>query len=173
VTTGGRDQPPEDQDEEGEPRRRGDTAMNLLDELRSLDPRDPGRGPAGARRRGRVVRFLALRWWCLIPGLERAAPGAAAASGQEQQLRQEFRRKHAKAGQPRGLQQQLKDIERSFARCCAAPRQDRGAELLVTSRRRLAAGSRRSCSASRAEEDFYAELPSRSAERQLPPVREL
>src|SRR5256886_17607929 len=89
--------------------------MNLLDELRALDPRDPGRCPLPVRV-GRVAAAILgltllggylLVWNEQLPELQRH-------QDEEQHLRQEFRTKHAKAVNLDVYRQQLKDIERSF-----------------------------------------------------------
>jgi type IV pilus assembly protein PilO len=89
--------------------------MNLLDELRSLDPRDPGRWPLAVRASVVGVCFAVLSilaiyffvWTDLNPQLE-------SLQNQEAQLRNEFRTKHAKATNLEVYKQQLADIEKSF-----------------------------------------------------------
>ena len=89
--------------------------MNLLEELRSLDPRDPGRGPLAVRIGSVGACFLVLAgmasyllvWQGLNPQLETL-------QDQELQLRTEFRTKHAKATNLDVYKQQLVDIEKSF-----------------------------------------------------------
>jgi type IV pilus assembly protein PilO len=89
--------------------------MNLLEELRSLDPRDPGRWPLAVRAGAVGLCFLVLSgiatymfvWQGLNPQREQL-------QDQEQQLRSEFRAKHAKATNLDVYKQQLVDIEKSF-----------------------------------------------------------
>ncbi len=89
--------------------------MNLLQELRALDPRDPGRWPFAVRAGAvgvcfAVVTLMALYffvWTDLNPQLQQL-------EDQEQQLRQEFRNKHSKATNLDVYKQQLADIEKSF-----------------------------------------------------------
>src|SRR5262245_13164545 len=89
--------------------------MNLMEELRSLDPRDPGRWPLAVRAGAVALCFIVLTgvltyvfvWEDQRPELQRHEDA-------EQQLRQEFRTKHAKAVNLEVYKQQLKDIERSF-----------------------------------------------------------
>ncbi len=89
--------------------------MNLLEELRSLDPRDPGRWPFVVRASAVGVCFLVLAgvatyvlvWQGLNPQREQL-------EDQETQLRTEFRTKHAKATNLDVYKQQLVDIEKSF-----------------------------------------------------------
>src|SRR6185295_18650937 len=89
--------------------------MNLVEELRSLDPQDPGRWPLPIRIGAIVLWFLVLSiilsyflvWQNQQPELERR-------EADERTLRDEFRNKHAKAVNLEVYKQQLKDIERSF-----------------------------------------------------------
>jgi len=89
--------------------------MKLLEELRSLDPRDPGRWPFAFRAGVVIVSFAVLSlvatyffvWTDLNPQLEQL-------QNQEQQLRGEFRSKHSKATNLDVYKQQLADIEKSF-----------------------------------------------------------
>ena len=105
--------------------------MNLLEELRSLDPRDPGRWPLPVRA-GAVAGWPS---WCsrrcrhLLLGLERTAPAAAAVRRRGAAAAQEFRDKHAKAVNLERLQAAAEG-HRALLRRDAAPAagQDRGAE---------------------------------------------
>ena len=89
--------------------------MNLLEELRSLDPRDPGRWPLVVRAGAVAVAFVALSalltyflvWQDKSAELQRH-------QDVENGLRGEFKTKHAKAVNLEVYKQQLKDIERSF-----------------------------------------------------------
>jgi type IV pilus assembly protein PilO len=89
--------------------------MNLLEELRALDPRDPGRWPFLVRAGAVSTCFFVLAllaiyffvWTDLNPQLQQL-------QDQEQQLRDEFRNKHAKATNLDVYKQQLADIEKSF-----------------------------------------------------------
>jgi len=138
--------------------------MNLLEELRSLDPRDPGRWPlpvlAGAVGLWLVVLTFVLTyfivWQDQKPELDRY-------QGEEQQLRDEFRRKHAKAVNLEVYKQQLKDIERSFgALLRQLPGKTEVPNLLVDiSQTGLAAGLQEKLfqPGSEQKKDFYAELP--------------
>jgi type IV pilus assembly protein PilO len=89
--------------------------MNLLEELRALDPRDPGRWPFLVRAGAVGACFFVLAllaiyffvWTDLNPQLQQL-------QDQEQQLRDEFRNKHAKATNLDVYKQQLADIEKSF-----------------------------------------------------------
>src|SRR3984893_15892254 len=138
--------------------------MNLLEELRSLDPRDPGRWPLPVRAGAVAVAFVALTlvgiyflvWNGQRPELQRHL-------AQEQQLRQEFRDKHAKAVNLEVYKQQLKDIERSFgALLRQLPGKPDVPSLLVdSSPTGLAAGLEEKLFQPEPEHkmDFYAELP--------------
>jgi type IV pilus assembly protein PilO len=138
--------------------------MNLLDELRSLDPREPGRWPLAVRAGAVGVAFLALTLlgiYFLVWNEQR--PELQRHQAQEQQLRQEFRDKHAKAVNLEVYKQQLKDIERSFgALLRQLPGKTEVPSLLVDiSQTGLAAGLEEKLFQPEPEHkmDFYAELP--------------
>jgi type IV pilus assembly protein PilO len=86
-----------------------------LDELRQLDPRDPGRWPLPVRLGAIGLFFVVLSilllyflvWTSKKDELE-------AKERQEQTLREEFRTKHAKAVNLELYKQQLADIQKSF-----------------------------------------------------------
>jgi type IV pilus assembly protein PilO len=138
--------------------------MNLLEELRALDPRDPGRWPLPIRAGAVGVAFIALSvvgiyflvWTEQRPELQRR-------QDEEQQLRQQFKDKHAKAVNLEVYKQQLKDIERSFgALLRQLPGKTEVPSLLVDiSQTGLAAGLEEKLFQPEAEQkkDFYAELP--------------
>jgi type IV pilus assembly protein PilO len=138
--------------------------MNLLEELRALDPRDPGRWPLAIRAGAVGVAFLVLSvvgiyflvWNEQRPELERR-------QDEEQQLRQQFREKHSKAVNLDVYKQQLKDIERSFgALLRQLPGKTEVPNLLVDiSQTGLAAGLEEKLFQPEPEQkkDFYAELP--------------
>ena len=138
--------------------------MNLLEELQSLDPRDPGRWPLAVRAGAVGLCFLVLTavliyffvWDQQLPELQRR-------ENVEQQLRQEFRTKHAKAVNLDLYKQQLKDIERSFgALLRQLPGKTEVPNLLVDiSQTGLSAGLEEKLFQPQPEQkkDFYAELP--------------
>jgi type IV pilus assembly protein PilO len=138
--------------------------MNLLEELQSLDPRDPGRWPLAIRAAAVALCFFVLTgasiyffvWDEQRPELQRRADV-------EQQLRQEFHTKHAKAVNLDLYKQQLKDIERSFgALLRQLPGKTEVPNLLVDiSQTGLSAGLEEKLFQPQAEvkKDFYAELP--------------
>ncbi len=138
--------------------------MNLLEELRALDPRDPGRWPLSIRAGAVALCFLVLTlvltyvfvWNEQRPELQRREDA-------EQQLRQEFKTKHAKAVNLEVYKQQLKDIERSFgALLRQLPGKTEVPNLLVDiSQTGLSAGLEEKLFQPQPEQkkDFYAELP--------------
>jgi type IV pilus assembly protein PilO len=138
--------------------------MNLLEELRSLDPRDPGRWPLAARAGAVGVCFVALAavlfyvfvWQEQRPELQRR-------ENEEQKLRQEFKTKHSKAVNLDVYKRQLADIERSFgALLRQLPGKTEVPNLLVDiSQTGLAAGLQEKLFQPQPEQkrDFYAELP--------------
>jgi type IV pilus assembly protein PilO len=138
--------------------------MNLMEELRALDPRDPGRWPLSIRAGAIGLAFVVLSvlltylfvWNEQRPELQRR-------EAEEDQLRSEFRDKHAKAVNLEVYKQQLKDIERSFgALLRQLPGKTEVPSLLVDiSQTGLAAGLQEKLFQPEAEvkKDFYAELP--------------
>ena len=140
--------------------------MNLLEELQSLDPRDPGRWPLAIRAGAVGICFLvltvALTYWFVW---DEQRPELQRREDVEQQLRQEFRTKHAKAVNLDLYKQQLKDIERSFgALLRQLPGKTEVPNLLVDiSQTGLSAGLEEKLFQPQVEQrkDFYAELPIR------------
>jgi type IV pilus assembly protein PilO len=138
--------------------------MNLLEELRALDPRDPGRWPFAVRAGAVGVCFLLLTilaayffvWTDLNPQLQQL-------QDQEDQLRNEFRTKHAKATNLDVYKQQLGDIEKSFgAMLRQLPSKTEVDNLLVDiSQTGLAAALDQKLFQPESEikKDFYAERP--------------
>ncbi len=138
--------------------------MNILEELRSLDPRDPGRWPLPVLASAVLLAFLVVSGvliYMLVWNEQR--PRLQQFAAQEQQLRQEFREKHAKAVNLEQYKQQLKDIERSFgALLRQLPGKTEVPSLLVDiSQTGLAAGLQEKLFQPQPEQkkDFYAELP--------------
>jgi len=138
--------------------------VNVLEELRSLDPREPGRWPlpvrAGAVALAFVVLTLALVYFFVW---EEQRPELQRHEAEEQLLREQFRGKHAKAVNLEVYKQQLKDIERSFgALLRQLPGKTEVPNLLVDiSQTGLAAGLEEKLFQPQNEQkrDFYAELP--------------
>jgi type IV pilus assembly protein PilO len=138
--------------------------MNIIEELRSLDPRDPGRWPLPVLAGAVALAFLAVAlvgMYLLVWNEQR--PELQRRQDEEQQLRQQFRDKHAKAVNLDIYKQQLKDIERSFgALLRQLPGKTEVPNLLVDiSQTGLAAGLQEKLFQPEPEvkKDFYAELP--------------
>jgi type IV pilus assembly protein PilO len=138
--------------------------MSFMEEMRALDPRDPGRWPYAVRAGTIAVAFVLLTllasyffvWTDLNPQLQ-------ALQDQEQQLRTEFHNKHAKATNLEVYKQQLGDIEKSFgAMLRQLPSKTEVDNLLVDiSQTGLAAALDQKLFQPQVEarKDFYAERP--------------
>src|SRR5579863_375902 len=138
--------------------------MNLMQELRSLDPRDPGRWPFAIRALAALLCFVIVAlaliyffvWQDRMPELQKR-------EDQEQALRNEFRTKHAKAVNLPVYKQQLADIEKSFgALLRQLPSKTEVPNLLVDiSQTGLAAALEEKLfqPGQEVKKDFYAELP--------------
>ena len=134
----------------------------FLEELRSLDPRDPGRWPLPARAGAVGVWLIVLTvfltymfvWQNERPQLDRFQQ-------EEEKLRAEYRMKHAKAVNLQVYKQQLQDIERSFgALLRQLPGKTEVPNLLVDiSQTGLAAGLQQKLfqQGPEVKKDFYAE----------------
>jgi type IV pilus assembly protein PilO len=138
--------------------------MNLLEELRSLDPRDPGRWPFVIRAGAVGVAFLAATIGLIYFFVwSEQRPELQQHQVEEQSLRSEFKEKHAKAVNLEVYKQQLKDIERSFgALLRQLPGKTEVPSLLVDiSQTGLGAGLQEKLFQPEAEvkRDFYAEKP--------------
>jgi type IV pilus assembly protein PilO len=140
--------------------------MNLtfLEELRDLDPRDPGRWPLPVLAAAVGTTFVLLTLlliYFFVWGSER--PQLQAAEAQELTLRQEFQQKHAQAANLAVYKQQLKDLQRSFgALLRQLPGRTEVPNLLVDiSQTALGAGLEQKLFQPEPEQaqDFYAELP--------------
>jgi type IV pilus assembly protein PilO len=138
--------------------------MNLMQELRNVDPRDPGRWPLPVRALAIGLCFVIVAvvlvyffvWQDRMPQLQQR-------EDQEQQLRSEYRSKHAKAINLAVYKQQLADIERSFgALLRQLPSKTEVPNLLVDiSQTGLAAALQEKLfqPGQEVKKDFYAELP--------------
>ncbi len=138
--------------------------MNLMQELRSIDPRDPGRWPLAVRALAVLLCFIAVAvaliyffvWQDRMPELQQR-------EDQEDQLRSEFRNKHSKAVNLSVYKQQLADIEKSFgALLRQLPSKTEVPNLLVDiSQTGLAAALEEKLfqPGQEVKRDFYAELP--------------
>ena len=138
--------------------------MSFMEELRTLDPRDPGRWPFAVRAGTVAVCFVLLTilasyffvWTDLNPQLQ-------GLEDQQQALQNEFRAKHAKATNLEVYKQQLADIEKSFgAMLRQLPSKTEVDNLLVDiSQTGLAAALDQKLFQPETEvrKDFYAERP--------------
>jgi len=138
--------------------------MSILDDLKSLDPNDPGRWPLPVRAGAVALCFVVLSavlfyffvWSDQKPRLDQAA-------AQESELRNTFQTKHSKAVNLAVYQQQLADIERSFgALLRQLPGRTEVPSLLVDiSQVGVGAGLEEKLfqPANEIKKDFYAELP--------------
>jgi type IV pilus assembly protein PilO len=139
--------------------------MNVLDELKSLDPNDPGRWPLSVRVGCVVLCFVLLSaglFWYFVWSEQK--PRLDAARRVEAEKRNEFRTKHSKAVNLEVYQQQLADIERSFgALLRQLPGKTEVPSLLIDiSQVGVGAGLEEKLFQPAADEikkDFYAELP--------------
>src|SRR6187549_1575926 len=140
--------------------------MSILDDLKSLDPNDPGRWPLPVRAGAVVLCFVVLSavlfyffvWSDQKPRLDQAA-------SEEIELRNTFQTKHSKAVNLAVYQQQLADIERSFgALLRQLPGRTEVPSLLVDiSQVGVGAGLEEKLfqPTEEVKKDFYAELPIR------------
>ncbi|HLA71272.1 MAG TPA: type 4a pilus biogenesis protein PilO [Steroidobacteraceae bacterium] len=138
--------------------------MSILDDIKSLDPNDPGRWPLPVRAGTVVLCFVILSavlfyffvWSDQKPRLDQS-------TAEEQDLRNTFKAKHSKAVNLAVYQQQLADIERSFgALLRQLPGRTEVPNLLVDiSQVGVGAGLEEKLFQPSAEvkKDFYAELP--------------
>jgi type IV pilus assembly protein PilO len=138
--------------------------MSLVDDLKTLDPNDPGRWPLPVRAAVVALVFVvlsALLFYLLVwsdqkPILDQKAT-------EEQELRGKFKSKHSKAVNLAVYQQQLADIERSFgALLRQLPGRTEVPNLLVDiSQVGVGAGLEEKLFQPTPEvkKDFYAELP--------------
>ncbi|MCC7463205.1 MAG: type 4a pilus biogenesis protein PilO [Gammaproteobacteria bacterium] len=138
--------------------------MNLLEELRTLDWRDPGRWPFSIRTGVVAACFVVLSVvGCYVFVWQSRAPELTTLESRESQLRSEYRTKHQKAVNLEVYVQQLKDIEKSFgAMLRQLPSKTEVDNLLVDiSQTGLAAALDEKLFQPQAEikKDFYAERP--------------
>jgi type IV pilus assembly protein PilO len=138
--------------------------MNLVEELQTLDPRDPGRWPLPIRIGAVAVWFVVLTLGLLYFFVwQKQRPELQRREAQEVELRKEFREKHAKAVNLEVYKQQLTDIERSFgALLRQLPGKTEVPNLLIDiSQTGLASGLEEKLfqPGNEQKRDFYAELP--------------
>jgi type IV pilus assembly protein PilO len=140
--------------------------MNVIEELQSLDPREPGRWPLPFRI-GAVAIWLVVLTFILgyFFVWQNESPTLDQYQQEEQKLRQEFRTKHAQAVNLSIYKQQLADIERSFgALLRQLPGRTEVPNLMVDiSQKGLEAGLSQKLfqPGTEVKKDFYAELPIR------------
>ncbi len=138
--------------------------MNLLEELKALDPKDVGRWPLLFRAAAIGVLFVALTGtFIYLWPVRSQLPVLDLARREEQDLRQTFDEKQRKAANLEAYKGQLKDMERSFgAMLRQLPGRTEVPNLLVDiSQTGLAAGLKEKLFQPDPEvrKDFYAELP--------------
>jgi type IV pilus assembly protein PilO len=138
--------------------------MSIIDDLKTLDPNDPGRWPLPVRAGVVGVCFVlvaALLFWYFVYSEQQ--PKLEAARAKEEQLRRTFEEKHRKAINLAVYQQQLADIERSFgALLRQLPGKTEVPNLLIDiSQVGVGAGLEEKLFQPSGElkKDFYAELP--------------
>ncbi len=138
--------------------------MNFVEELRRLDPKDPGRWPLLFRALAIGLLFLVLTaafiWF--VP-IQNQAPDLERARREEADLMRTFDERQRKAANFDAYKAQLKEMERSFgAMLRQLPGRTEVPSLLVDiSQTGLAAGLTEKLfqPASEVRKDFYAELP--------------
>ena len=138
--------------------------MNVLEELRALDTRDPGRWPLPFRigaAAGWLVFLTMILSYVFV--WQQQKPQLESLQANEQQLREQYIGKHSKAVNLDIYKTQLRDIERSFgAMLRQLPGKTEVPNLLVDiSQTGLAAGLQEKLFQPGPEQkrDFYAELP--------------
>ena len=138
--------------------------MSILDDIRSLDPNDPGRWPLPVRVGSVAACFVfiaAFLFYFLVWSDQKQILDQVVA--EEQTLRETFKKKHSKAVNLEVYQQQLADIERSFgALLRQLPGKTEVPNLLVDiSQVGVGAGLEEKLfqPSGEVKKDFYAELP--------------
>ena len=138
--------------------------MNLIEQLRTLDPRDPGRWPLAVRGFFVGIVFIAcsaIAWYMFVLNDDR--PVLQKAEADEMDLRSQFENKQQRAANLDAYKAQLGEMERSFgAMLRQLPGKTEVPNLLVDiSQTGLAAGLQEKLFQPGAEvsKGFYAELP--------------
>jgi type IV pilus assembly protein PilO len=138
--------------------------MSILDDIKSLDPNDPGRWPLPVRVGTVALCFVVLAavlFYLFVWSDQK--PRLVEAAAKEVELRDTFKKKHSKAVNLAVYQQQLADIERSFgALLRQLPGRTEVPNLLVDiSQVGVGAGLEEKLfqPANEIKKDFYAELP--------------
>ena len=138
--------------------------MNLIEQLKTLDPRDPGRWPVAIRIFFVGLIFLfctAVAWYVLVWNEDR--PVLQKAESDEADLRQQFATKQQRAANLDAYRAQITEMERTFgAMLRQLPGKTEVPNLLVDiSQTGLAAGLQEKLfePGSERSKGFYAELP--------------
>ncbi len=138
--------------------------MKILDQLRTLDPRDPGRWPLAVRAFFVGLVFIVcagFAWYMLVWNEDR--PVLQKAEADELELRSQFESKQQRAANLDAYKAQLGEMERSFgAMLRQLPGKTEVPNLLVDiSQTGLAAGLQEKLFQPGSEKSngFYAELP--------------
>ena len=139
----------------------------LLDELRNLDPNDPGRWPLGVRLGTAVLLFLIASggayYFFVWKSEEHGRPKLLEARAKETELMSELTTKARRAANLEAYRAQLAEMEKSFgAMLRQLPNKTEVPNLLVDiSQTGLAAGLEEKLFQPQGEvkQDFYAELP--------------
>ena len=138
--------------------------MNLIDQLKTLDPRDPGRWPLAVRGFFVALIFAVMAgfaWYLLVWNEDR--PVLQKAEADELDLRSQFENKQQRAANLDAYKAQLGEMERSFgAMLRQLPGKTEVPNLLVDiSQTGLAAGLQEKLFQPGSEKSngFYAELP--------------
>jgi type IV pilus assembly protein PilO len=138
--------------------------MNFIEQLRNLDPRDPGRWPPAVRGFFIGLIFLVcagIAWYMLVWTEDR--PVLQRAEAEEQDLRNQFETKQQRAANLDAYKGQLAEMERTFgAMLRQLPGKTEVPNLLVDiSQTGLAAGLQEKLfqPATEQSKGFYAELP--------------
>lgn len=138
--------------------------MNFLEELKRLDPKEPGRWPLAIRAGAIVLLFVALSGlFVYLWPVKSQMPTLEKARKEESDLLATFDEKQRKAANFEAYKSQLKEMERSFgAMLRQLPGRTEVPNLLVDiSQTGLAAGLDEKLfqPANEVKKDFYAELP--------------
>jgi type IV pilus assembly protein PilO len=138
--------------------------MNLVEELKRLDPKEPGRWPTAIRAGAIAVLFVFMSGlFIYLWPLQNQRPQLEQARKDEQDLMNTFDEKQRKAANFEAYKTQLKEMERSFgAMLRQLPGRTEVPNLLVDiSQTGLAAGLEEKLFQPGGEvrKDFYAELP--------------
>jgi type IV pilus assembly protein PilO len=138
--------------------------MNILDELKRLDPKEPGRWPLPIRLGAIALLFIAVSAFLIYMfPVKQQMPSLEKARKEEADLLATFDEKQRKSANFEAYKAQLKEMERSFgAMLRQLPGRTEVPNLLVDiSQTGLAAGLEEKLfqPGTEVKKDFYAELP--------------